>query len=109
MIREPLCFEVGQAYIGGWRYSDAIKKIDVELIVVADEAEEVVAELTPSSIGLEERPALFGGGSRPSRSITREHGRDRHSRIRWPLVRRSLLLSGLHVRAWLLPYGSHRM
>jgi hypothetical protein len=45
------------------------KKINVELIVVADQPETVVAELTPSSIGCE-RDTLFGGGTRPSRSST---------------------------------------
>jgi hypothetical protein len=38
------------------------KKINVELIVVADEAETVVAELNAALDRLEERHALFGGG-----------------------------------------------
>ena len=37
------------------------KKINVELIVVADEAEAVVAELNAALDQLEERYALFGG------------------------------------------------
>ena len=38
------------------------KKINVELIIVADEAEAVVAELNVALDQLEERHALFGGG-----------------------------------------------
>ena len=38
------------------------KKINVELIVVADEAETVVAELNAALDRLEERHTLFGGG-----------------------------------------------
>jgi hypothetical protein len=38
------------------------KKINVELIVVADEAEEVVAELNAALDQLEEKHTLFGGG-----------------------------------------------
>jgi hypothetical protein len=38
------------------------KKINVELIVVADEAEAVVAELNAALDQLEERHTLFGGG-----------------------------------------------
>ena len=38
------------------------KKINVELIVVADEAEAIVAELNDALDRLEERHALFGGG-----------------------------------------------
>ncbi len=38
------------------------KKINVELIVVADEAEAVVAELNASLDRMEERYTLFGGG-----------------------------------------------
>ena len=38
------------------------KKINVELIVVADEAEAVVVELNATLDQLEERHALFGGG-----------------------------------------------
>jgi hypothetical protein len=72
------------------------KKINVELIVVADEAEAVVAGLNAALDRLEERHTLFGGGIETSPSSTREHGRDQHSGIRWSQVRR---LSGLHVRA----------
>lgn len=38
------------------------KKIDVELIVPADEAEAVVAELNTAIDRLEERHTIFGGG-----------------------------------------------
>jgi hypothetical protein len=38
------------------------KKINVELIVVADEAEAVVAELNAALDRLEEKHTLFGGG-----------------------------------------------
>ena len=38
------------------------KKINVELIVVADEADAVVAELNAALDGLEQKHALFGGG-----------------------------------------------
>jgi hypothetical protein len=38
------------------------KKINVELIVVADEADAVVAELETALDRLEERHTLFGGG-----------------------------------------------
>jgi hypothetical protein len=40
----------------------AYKKIDVELIVVADDAEAVVAELNGALDQMEERYAIFGGG-----------------------------------------------
>ena len=38
------------------------KKINVELIVIADEAEAVVTELNAALDGLEQRHTLFGGG-----------------------------------------------
>jgi hypothetical protein len=38
------------------------KKINVELIVVADEADAVVAELNAALDGLEEKHTIFGGG-----------------------------------------------
>lgn len=38
------------------------KKINVELVVVADEAEAVVAELNVALDQIEERHTLFGGG-----------------------------------------------
>jgi hypothetical protein len=40
----------------------AYKKINVELIVFADEAEAVVAELNAALDQLEERHTIFGGG-----------------------------------------------
>jgi acyl-CoA hydrolase len=40
------------------------KKINVELIVVADEADAVVAELNTALDRLEEKHTLFGGGNR---------------------------------------------
>jgi hypothetical protein len=77
------------------------KKINVELIVVADEAETVVADLNDALDRLEEKHTLFGGGIE---TVPVEHrGRDRHSRIRSPRVRRSLALSGLHGTALLWP------
>ena len=60
---------------------------------------EVVAELNTALDRLEEKHTLSAVASRPSLSSTRDHGSDRHSRIRWPQVRRSQLLSELHVRA----------
>jgi len=55
------------------------KKINVELIVVADEAEAVVAELNAALDGLEERHALFGGGIE---TVAVEHrGRRRRSAL----------------------------
>ena len=38
------------------------KKINIELMVIADEAEAVVAELNATLDRMEERHALFGGG-----------------------------------------------
>jgi hypothetical protein len=38
------------------------KKVNVELIVVADEADAVIAELNTALDQLEERHTLFGGG-----------------------------------------------
>jgi hypothetical protein len=38
------------------------KRINLELIVVADEADAVAAELDAALDGLEERHAIFGGG-----------------------------------------------
>jgi hypothetical protein len=39
------------------------KRINLELIVVADEADAVAAELNAALDGLEERYTLFGGGT----------------------------------------------
>jgi hypothetical protein len=74
------------------------KKINVELILLADEAEEVGTELNAGVDRLEERPTRFGGESRPSRSAIRvtEGIGTRAYDGRW---RRSLSLSGLQVRA----------
>ena len=44
-----------------WRDSDANKKINVELIVVADEADAVVADLNAALDHLEQKHTLFGG------------------------------------------------
>jgi hypothetical protein len=52
----------GKHRLGGWRYSVKYKKINVELIVVADEAEAVVGDLNAALDRLEERYTLFGGG-----------------------------------------------
>jgi hypothetical protein len=38
------------------------KKINLELIVVADEAESVIAELNVTLDGMEEKHLIFGGG-----------------------------------------------
>ena len=46
------------------------KRINVELIVVADEAEAVVAELDAALDRLEEKYTLFGGGME---TVTFEH------------------------------------
>ena len=55
------------------------KKINVELIVVADEAEAVVAELNAALDRLEERHTLFGGGIE---TVTFEHpGRRKRSAL----------------------------
>jgi hypothetical protein len=55
------------------------KKINVELIVVADEAEAVVAELNAALDQLEERHTLFGGGIE---TVAFEHsGRRRKSAL----------------------------
>jgi len=48
--------------IGDWRYKMLYKKINVELIVVADEADPVVAELNAALDRLEQKHELFGGG-----------------------------------------------
>jgi hypothetical protein len=59
------------------------KKINIDLIVPADEAEAVVAGLNASLDVLEEKHTLFGGRSKPLTSSTEEHGKDRRSRIHW--------------------------
>jgi hypothetical protein len=46
------------------------KKINVELIVIADEAEAVVAELNHALDQIEERHTLFGGAAE---TVTFEH------------------------------------
>jgi hypothetical protein len=48
--------------IGDWRYKMLYKKINVDLIVVADEADPVVAELNAALDRLEQKHELFGGG-----------------------------------------------
>ena len=60
------------------------KRINVELIVFADEAEAVVAELEAALDRLEEKHTLFGGGIE---TIAFEHlgmQRGPRSRILWP-------------------------
>ena len=79
------------------------KKIDVELIVVAEEADAVVAELNAALDLMEERHTLFGGGIEITAFDHSGTRRDRHSPIRSVQARLSLLLSGLHVRASLRP------
>ena len=79
------------------------KRIDVELIVLADEAEAVVAELEAALDRLEEKHTLFGGGIA---TVPFEHlgvqKRSARSRIQRPQLGQRPPLSGLHVRAWLL-------
>jgi hypothetical protein len=55
------------------------KKIDVELIVVADEAEAVVAELNAALDRLEERHTIFGGGIETV--AVEHHGKRRKSAL----------------------------
>ena len=75
------------------------KKINVELIVVADEADAVVAEWNAALDRLEERHTLFGGGIE---TAAFEHA---GTRKRSPLAHTitsgetAPLLSGLHARA----------
>ena len=57
------------------------KKINIELIVVADEAEAVVTDLNAALDRLEEKHTLFGGGIETVPVRTGARGRDRHSRI----------------------------
>jgi hypothetical protein len=79
------------------------KKINVELIVVADEAEVVVAEFNAALDRLDERHPLFGGGIE---TVAFEHpGTRKRSALAHAMAAGETvaLLSGLHVRAWLLP------
>jgi hypothetical protein len=58
-----MSFRVGQALRLEVRGIQMLyKKINVELIVIVDEAEAVVAELNAALDQLEERHTLFGGG-----------------------------------------------
>jgi hypothetical protein len=57
-----MCFESGRHKIEDWSIPMRYKKINVELVVVDDEAEAVVAELNVALDQLEERHTLFGGG-----------------------------------------------
>src|ERR1700730_13229276 len=61
MTRRP-ALELGRHKIGAGGLQMLYKKINVELIVVADEAEAVVAELNAALDRLEESHTLFGGG-----------------------------------------------
>ena len=55
------------------------KKINLELIVVADEADAVAAELNAALDGLEERHTIFGGGTE---TVAFEHpGRRKRSAL----------------------------
>ena len=69
------------------------KRINVELIVIADEAEAVESELKEALDQLEEKHTLFGGGIE---SIAFEHLGIRKksvlAHIRWPQPGRSLQL-----------------
>jgi hypothetical protein len=55
-------FGAGRHKIGGRGIPMRYKKISVEVIVVADEAEAVVAELNAALDRMEESHTLFGGG-----------------------------------------------
>jgi hypothetical protein len=73
------------------------KKISLEVIVVANEAESVVAELNAALDRLEESQTLFDGGIE---TVAFEHPGNEGSRrlhTRSPPVRPSLVLSRLHV------------
>jgi hypothetical protein len=59
---EPECALESAGIRLGLGYSGAIQKINVELIVFADDAEAVIAELNAALNQLEERHTLFGGG-----------------------------------------------
>jgi hypothetical protein len=60
------------------------KKINVELIVVADEAEAVIAELNAALDRLEERHTLFGGGIE---AVAFEHsGRKKRSALTHTMI-----------------------
>jgi hypothetical protein len=75
------------------------RKINIELIVVADEAEAVVGELNAALDRVDERHTLFGGGIE---TVAIEHpGTRKRSALAHPWLqrRRSLLLSRLHMTA----------
>jgi hypothetical protein len=74
------------------------KKINIELIVVTDETEAVVAELNAVLDRMEEKHTLFGGEIETVAFEHPEHGGDRHSHIRWPRVSHSPLRFRPHVR-----------
>ena len=75
------------------------KKINVELIVVADEADAVAAELNAALDRLEQKHVLFGGGIETVGVEHQDHVSDPPSRVRWPQARPPPLLSGLHATA----------
>jgi hypothetical protein len=63
VIRESRCaLESGRHNIGDRSIRMLYKKINVELIVVADEADAVVVQLNAALDRLEEKHTLFGGG-----------------------------------------------
>ena len=73
------------------------KKINVELIVVADEAEAVVAELNAVLDRMEERHTLFGGGIE---AVAVEHsGTRKRSALAHTMAAGETAVSGLHVKA----------
>jgi hypothetical protein len=73
------------------------KKININLIVPADEAEAVVAGLNASLDVLEEKHTLFGGEIEVVDVEHRGTKKDRRSRIHWLLAKRSPVPSRLRV------------
>ena len=69
------------------------KKIGLELIVVADEAEAVVAELNAALDRLEEKHTLFGGGIE---TVAVEHkGRGRRSALAHTMAAAGTVATGI--------------
>jgi hypothetical protein len=73
------------------------KKINLELIVFADDAEAVVVELTAALDGLEERHTVFGGGIEVvpvEHSETRKKSALMHTRAAGETAASALRLAG---------------
>jgi hypothetical protein len=78
------------------------KKINIDLIVPADEAEAVVAGLNASLDVLEEKHALFGGGIEAvdvKHRGTRERSALAHTLAAGETVAGALKIAGGHVRS----------